>query len=245
MAVLPINRVNAGNHTVSFQARKKTDENIGEGKTNNSQAAGKMVTVPVAVLMALATTSLNAKAPASSNFDKNIDQTELLAYASPSEIGEASTASAKTKDYYTYLNNLKRNGRVIKTIEVPGRRESYTMVLLRDEPRKKNQTDCCDKVIMLSHLHENKDENGNFQNAPEVSQFVYHNIGTNEYCGVVVDVTRKVDDELVFIKYEIKLPDDAADVVIDLLANDNDYVNLTDIQYVKTTDAKLMPMKVF
>ncbi len=245
MAVLPISRVDAGKYTLNFQARKKTEDNIGEGSSNKSPSAGKMVTVPVAVLMALATTSLNAKAPASNEFNQNIDQTELLAYASPSEIGASSSASAKSKDYYKYLNNVKNAGRLIKAVEVPGKREDYTMLFLREKAKDKNYTDCCNKIVMLAHDYTSLDEDGNFQRVPEVTKLIYHNIGATEYCGAVVEKTSKVDDELMTMIYEIRLPDDAANEIIHLIANNTDYVNLTKIKFEETNEPQLMMPKVF
>ena len=131
MAVLPISSVNTKNHTVSFQGRKKTSVlNADEGKNNQPNTAGKMVTVPVAVLMALATSSLNAKAPANQNFDKNIDQTELLAYAAQTD-DYTPTKSVKTDDYYIYFNNLYKAGRVAKALEIPGKETLYNDIIKR------------------------------------------------------------------------------------------------------------------
>lgn len=243
MAVLPISSVNTGKHTVNFQGRKRNiDNNIVEEQTNQSKSAGKMVTVPVAVLMALATTSLNAKEPANQGFDRNIDQTELLAYTSPAEQVSQTDPSA-TADYYTYLNKLKKSGKVIKTMEVPGKRESYTMVFMRDAAYK-GGTDCCSKVILLSHLYA-FDKKSLFDDPPEVTALLYHNIGKEqEYCGAIVECTRKSDEDLAFIKREVRLPDEVANEIIDLIVGDAKYANLTNIEFKKTTNPKLTPMSV-
>ena len=238
MAVLPINSVNTRNHTLNFQGRKrKAEKNISEERYEQPNQAGKMVTIPVAVLMALATTSLNAKTPANQEFDRNIDQTELLAYVSPSE-QSTTQQPEKTKDYYTYLNKLKNAGRVIKTIEVPGR-ESYTMVLLRDEALREGERDFCDRIILLPHQQVDFDKNGNFQEAPEITKLIYHDIGDNEFCGVFVECMRKVNNKYTTKSGEIKLPDDAANIIIRLLNNKSDYVNFTDIKFERTQSADL------
>lgn len=240
MAVLPISSVNTGKSTIKFQGTKKQiDNNMVEEQTNQSKSAGKMVTVPVAVLMALATTSLNAKEPVNQGFDRNIDQTELLAYASPTEQAYQTDPSA-TADYYTYLNKLKKSGKVIKTMEVPGNRESYTMVFMRNAAYN-GGTDCCSKVILLSHLYTSK--KSLFNDPPEVTALRYHNIGKEqEYCGAIIECTRESGDDLVFIKREVRLPDEVANEIIDLIVGDTKYANLTDIKFQKTTDPKLTPM---
>lgn len=238
MAVLPISGVNAVKQAVNFQGRKrKTDENISEGRYEQPNQAGKMVTIPVAVLMALATTSLNAKTPVSQQYDRNIDQTELLAYAAPAAQSAPSQA-AKSDDYYFYFNKLKKAGLVINTMEVPGR-EPYTMMLLRDEPLSKGETDCCSKIVMLPHKYSSKDENGKYIEVPEISKLIYHDIGANEFCGVYVERTRRVGNTYKVEGFEIKLPDEAANIIINLLANESEFVNLTDIKFAKTTSSSL------
>ncbi len=239
MAVLPISSVNTKNHTVSFQGRKKTSVlNADEGKNNQPNTAGKMVTVPVAVLMALATSSLNAKAPANQNFDKNIDQTELLAYTAQTD-DYTPTKSVKTDDYYIYFNNLYKAGRVAKALEIPGK-EPYTMILLRDEPLGEGEADCCDRIIMLPHKQVNRDNKGNFQEAPEITKFIYHDIGEeNEFCGALVQRTKRNGTNWSTETFEIKLPTIAANLIMSILANDSDYVNFTDIKFEKTKSAAL------
>lgn len=239
MAVLPINSVNTGNHTLNFQGRKrKAEKNISEERYEQPNQAGKMVTIPVAVLMALATTSLNAKTPANQEFDRNIDQTELLAYVSPSE-QSTTQQSGKTSDYYAQLNKLKKAGRVIKTIEVPGR-ESYTMVLLRDEALKEDETDCCTSIIMLPYKDKTSTQKITYLDVPKIIRLIYHDIGDNEFCGAMVERRTITNSEYHSDIQEIKLPDEAANIIIKLLADKSDYVNLTDIEFEKTTNANLI-----
>ena len=50
---------------------------------------------------------------------------------------------------------------------------------------------------------------------------------------------RKVNNKYTTKSGEIKLPDDAANIIIRLLNNKSDYVNFTDIKFERTQSADL------
>lgn len=82
-----------------------------------------------------------------------------------------------------------------------------------------------------------------YVSAPSVVRLIYHDIGKdNEFCGALVsqDLMNRDGNIDGYMQYEVKLPDDIANVLIDLLATDGKsrWIKRCDLGFQKTTSAK-------
>lgn len=80
----------------------------------------------------------------------------------------------------------------------------------------------------------------------KVDAFVYHNIGpTSEFCGALI--TREVYDKngraQGIVEREFRLPDEVAQTLADLLTNDLEYENYSNIGVIETKSFQLLPPK--
>lgn len=81
---------------------------------------------------------------------------------------------------------------------------------------------------------------------PVVQELVYHDLGkAKEYCGIIVRTTQRLKSgEFKITKEEVRLPDNCAQILIDLLANYSKMKNRTSIEYSETKSPQLRQTKV-
>lgn len=80
---------------------------------------------------------------------------------------------------------------------------------------------------------------------PWVEELVYHDLGKGkEYCGIIVRSVNKLQNGRYKTTYEeVRLPDECAQTLIDLLANYSKMKNNTSIEYSETKSAQLRQTK--
>ena len=233
MAIAPVINASFTSGNVNFQGKNKKSEQGNPQPIDNK--AGAMVTVPVALLMALATGSINAKAANNNNEYAEANPTEMV-----SEVPQASSQSqtAKSRDYYTYLKFAKEDGKIIQSREIINKDGSYTMIFLKDSPDSKG----CSEIVLLPYNFQSLDKYYNTIDPPTVRKLIHHNLGENkEFAGAYVHYIEYGANDMKFIDKEIKISDDAANDIIDLLAGDNKYYNFTGIKFVQTKRTTLFP----
>lgn len=78
---------------------------------------------------------------------------------------------------------------------------------------------------------------------PYVRELVYHDLGKGkEYCGIIVITHQRLKNgNYKTIKEEVRIPDNCAQTLIDLLANYSKMENSTSIVYSETKSAQLRP----
>lgn len=85
-------------------------------------------------------------------------------------------------------------------------------------------------------------------NPPIVHVLVYHDIGKDkEYCGAIIeqDIKDKDTDEYKgTLRYEMRLPDETAQLIIDLVTNHSKFKNKTLVNIKETTNPHLTAAKI-
>ena len=78
-------------------------------------------------------------------------------------------------------------------------------------------------------------------NPPKVRALTYHNLGGDkDFCGLTIESYRR-DSTGDFRKMvrEVRIDDDTANILIDLIAGDSDFYNKTDIEFEETSSPHL------
>ena len=223
MAIAPIINANMTTKNLSFQGRKEKHQ---ETYSQDSNKAGAMVTVPVAVLMALATTSLNAK-PAEANdpLDNSV-QTELVAQ-NASEIQAPQQSSQSTPQKNTECKDIiawfKSENRFLQSFELVNaqtslpteKRKSYSLVLTRDPKLSQGKYD---KVRLIPYDAKSSD-----WSRYEVIGMAHHKGQGKDYYGAFVqDWTA---DRL----FEVKLTKESAAKLLKIIEGSTLFQNNTSL----------------
>lgn len=250
MVVMPISAASAGygaNNYVNFSGHNKR-KNSGDTEGSpieNIKGTNNLAKVPVVVMIAMSPAMLNAKTPVTNLSGLESVKTEMVA-AIPSdmEIDETSTYIADFAAQGTqqvkpapfgitalrgskihHVDTFNKNGKK-HYIVYYGRKSSSAVESITVFPVGFKTG----KGIQL----------------PFVTELVYHDLGgTNDFCGVIVhSVTKQKNGDFNNKSEEIRLPDECAQNLIDLMANYSNLRNDTSIKYTKTTSSKLRPTKI-
>ena len=248
MAVLTVSSVRFNNSTAVNFGRRENKESENKENNYNSQKASGMVTVPAALLLALATSAINAKEPMPYQDNDNTLKTELLAYATPEsqQYSSSQRAISPNAAHDKYLRYHSNN--IVYSEKVARRGTPHTMVF-------EHVQGSINSVRMVPYDFVDKVEYTNYKgqrevkslNPPQVVKLVYHDTGKDsEFCGVVVRENHYTSKgEFYNLDKEIMLTDNAANQIIDLLAGDSKWSNKTSIEYSTTTSPNLLPPKRF
>ncbi|MBD5403203.1 hypothetical protein HDR58_10485 [bacterium] len=244
MAVLPVSSISVRNNGIAFQGKKENKKEL-----RQENVANKMVTVPVAVLMALATTSLNAKEPTARDYDRNIDQTELMAYVSASEGRPVSQSSIITSP----KTNILDEKFIYKQMNFNSGGKQYTMYFSDMKSSTKIRKNVISSIYVIPKDHKavrNEDSEIEYNRPPLFKKLIVHMDGNPDKAfggALVEEITcdsqgknRKI------IQKEIKLPDDVTNYLLDLLAGDTEYKLLNSLQnvYEKVSNMNIQQPKV-
>lgn len=233
MAILPISNVSVKNNPrlVSFGMRNdEDDDNNGEGYNFPRRVQNKMVTVPLATLIAMSPMVGNANEPAATlNSSKIIE----LAEANPApEVDEAtyvmgvdqSSAMTPAQRKYIQKNNPVKvlsagNGAYIalETYRTGSNNVNFITYLPKDG-------DYRDQMYL-----------------PTVKEIEYHDLGDDSFCGLwTTRQVRKSNDEIFYKRQEFRISDDAANAIIDFLNGDTKMADNTGlkVRVVKTPNLK-------
>ena len=247
MAILPVSSVSFGRrNTVSFvQQDKSKDLPINTGMT---PSLGK--SIPVIVLMAMNPALLNSAATMS-NLQGEEENPNLITMAEPAQNFEIDDA--------TYVMQPETIGKSQSVNKPPYGWEIFELDDIVDSYHGKNALGSFDMVYTNNRI----DESGSISDVyiiqksrdipakpefhpPRVYKLLYHNIGKGkEFCGVITkeDLLDESGKYLGSLETEIKLDDDTAQKLIDLITGHSNWKNNTGIRIYETTSNMLRPGK--
>lgn len=247
MVVMPVSMVNTGvsANNISFSGRNKRNVNVEaeNSPVENSSKASKLAKVPVVVMIAMSPAMMNGKLPAEGLPDMNGAKVEyvtptpemteeLLAMATPAEF-EAPQVNQANSDPMGISEFRYKKIQQLDSFNKNGKKHYIAYTTKRREPGEVQD------VYLFPAGY--KSEPGK-KFIPVVQKLIYHDLGSGkEFCGVVVATSVK---NLQTNQYEtsfeeVRLPDECAQHLIDLLANDTKWTNTTSIRYAETKSSKL------
>ena len=208
-----------------------------------NRSSNNLAKVPVIVLMAMSPAMMNAKTPITNLSEMEDAKTEIIAPIpiDSEELDEMTTVAPdfskphtaqvkapfgvdelighKIHHYDTFMKNGKKHYIVYSGI---------------------NNADYVNKVSVFPEGFDRVKEK---KLLPYVRELVYHDLGKGkEYCGIIVITHQRLKNgNYKTIKEEVRIPDNCAQTLIDLLANYSKMENSTSIKYSETKSAQLRP----
>lgn len=232
MVVLPISRLDNRiyNNNVNFgQIARHNEEEV---QSHQPRKASKMVTIPLATLMALmpiANSNNNAVAQT-----RGTAQTELL----------AQNTSRRTTKYPFDHRYFLANNDVVHTERFKAAGKMQTLVFTHNSSSRSGFKDNdVERIYMIPDGYKTNSS----KTPAQVTKLVYHNIGKDkEYCGIIVheDIYDGETSNGVLGEYkgtlvnEYRLPDEVANTIIRMMSGNSNLNNKTPIKFVETTSAK-------
>lgn len=227
---------------VGQNSRKNNGDTEGSPVEYNRRS-NNLVKVPVVMLMAMSPAMMDAKIPFTNLSEMEEAKTEMVApipidseeldeaitiapdFSNPQNaqkkapFGVTSLLGHKIHHYDTFMNNGKKHYIVYSGI---------------------SNADYVNKVSVFPEGFDSVKEK---KLLPYVRELVYHDLGKGkEYCGIIV-ITHQIlkNGKSKTIKEEVRIPDNCAQTLIDLLANYSKMENSTSIKYSETKSAQLRP----
>lgn len=247
MAILPINSISVmknQSRSVNFQGHNRS-----EHERNQEDFSPKVrmsaVTVPVAVLMAMSPSLLNAKEPMRTLPMDNGINSELFEKAVEAE--EPATYYSVPADYNQDIPNIGnwrrlKNKNILLHKEILGNGAKYHMLFAADKGANPNS------VEYIYVIRDGAKGSDDFNvRPPEVTKFTYHNIGKDkEFCSVrvhesIIGPDGKENGTMI---REIKIDDDAANQIIYLIAGETKWKDSTMLHIDQTTSPRIMEPKI-
>ena len=232
-------------NNISFSGRNKRNVNVEaeNSPVENSSKASKLAKVPVVVMIAMSPAMMNGKLPVEGLPDMNGAKVEyvtptpemaeeLLAMATPAEF-EAPQVNQANSDPMGISEFRYKKIQQLDSFNKNGKKHYIAYTTERREPGE------VQNVYLFPAGY--KSETGK-KFIPQIRELIYHDLGPGkEFCGVIVDTAVK---NLQTNRYEatyeeVRLPDECAQHLIDLLANDTKWTNRTRISYSETKSPKL------
>ena len=151
------------------------------------------------------------------------------------------------KEYFKdYRNAILRTYDFRNGNDVP-----YTLVLMESEwfPGDKSR---CGEIFIVPYNFEYKMFGlGLWEDPPKVAKLIYHNLGEDkEFCGVLVrkhywgkQIKPFENEDLGSKEFEVRLPDEIANEIIDILTGESDLKNMTGIKAIETDTPNLIPLR--
>ena len=232
MAVLPINSVSIDANQYTFTGRKDKKD---------SHKANPLAGLPVVVMLAMAPIA-EGKQPAQFVPIDSEHLTELVAQVNATA---PKTYAASQESEIAKIQNLKyfRNRDIahIQKVKDGNTTKGYLVMsgYLKTMDTPKNT------VREIYYIDDVYLRNTPDEDPPQVRKLIYHDLGPGkEFCSIVTNqlITNKNTKEQKLITRGVKLDDESAQLIIDLLANDRKEfksANLeNDLKFYTTKDAK-------
>lgn len=219
MAILPINSVVTNNHSKMTTFGKRQPQEVDESPV--ARKSNKAATVPVVVLMAMTPSLLNANEPVKFAPVNNPEMTEVLnniAKYAPEESTYVLSPDEMQQNSFPYGCRALRFVSIKAAYPAQGNGSPYTLLFTTSEQNDKSKD--------VSHVYmvpKDFSSNNVIVYPPEVKELIYHNIGKDkEFCGVKVSYYICDSDGKVAgtMTRELRVDDDTANRIIDLLAQD-------------------------
>ena len=236
------------NYYVNFarqNSRKNNDDTEGSPVEYNRRS-NNLAKVPVVMLMAMSPAMMDAKTPVTNLSEMEEAKTEMVApiLIDSEELDEMTTIApdfsnpqnAQTKAPFGVTSLLGQKIYHYDTFMKDGKKHYIVYSSIRTP-------DYVDKVSVFPEGFPNK--SGVL--LPWVEELVYHNLGKGkEYCGIIVRSVNKLQNGRYKTTYEeVRLPNEVAQNLIDLLADDSTMKNATSIKYSKTKSPNLRQTKIY
>lgn len=134
----------------------------------------------------------------------------------------------------------------VTTFKTKGQNYNLIFTTVADHPKENNV-----RFVYIApdnFTGEANNEKRNIIYPPEVRKLIYHNLGDDNksFCGVITrEDTYNQKGIYIGKKYkETVVPDEIAQKIMDLIANDTQWTNKTDIMFYETPDKNLFPTQI-
>lgn len=246
MAVAGLGIGLGANSYVNFagQNSRKNNGDTEGSPVEYNRSLNNLAKVLVIVLMAMLPAMMDAKTPVANLSEMDEAKTEIIApiLIDSEELDEMTTIApyfsnpqnAQTKAPFGVTSLLGQKIYHYDTFMKDGKKHYIVYSSIRTP-------DYVDKVSVFPEGFPNK--SGVL--LPWVEELVYHDLGKGkEYCGIIVRSVNKLQNGRYKTTYEeVRLPDECAQTLIDLLANYSKMKNNTSIEYSETKSAQLRQTK--
>ena len=242
MAVLPINNVSAKANSITFTSKPKRDNENKYAGIPERQDSNSLAKVPVIVMLAMAPMMSDGKKPAQIMPIDNKALTEVLAQAPANPMIVENVP--QIRELRSGIKAIDEQYHIHHICNVTGNGQKGRLIFA-----DYNTNDKADKDIYKIFYVEDRYANKNYGrlNPPHVVGLIYHDLGPGkEFCGIKIHDNRF--DEKYNIdthEYEVRINDEAAQKVIDLLTGDTEWNNVTFIRFEETKSQNLLNPRVF
>lgn len=234
------------NHYVNFagQNSRKNNGDTEGSPVEYNRRSNNLAKVPVVMLMAMSPAMMDAKTPVTNLSEMEEAKTEMVAPI-PIDSEELDEAITIAPDFSNPQNAQKKAPFGVTSLL--GHKIHHYDIFMKDGKKHYivyssiRTPDYVDKVSVFPEGFPNK--SGVL--LPWVEELVYHDLGKGkEYCGIIVRSVNKLQNGRYKTTYEeVRLPDECAQTLIDLLANYSKMKNNTSIEYSETKSAQLRQTK--
>jgi hypothetical protein len=238
MAILPISSVSAKasrNQTTKFTGH--IDRTEDENQNYQPRKASKMATIPVALLIAMMPTATDAKAPALPECAEATYEavTSTKTRTDKHPIPPADKINLSTLEGGEYIRAQKQTVQYAKRINTNGGPATLLFVRNWYDPES-----AVGNIYVIQDKYVHPTHNASELTPPTVNRFIYHNTNDgNEYGAVKVHTHNERKDGTMFGMFkEIKLTDEIAQVILDLISDDTHWMNATGINFNETSNPR-------
>lgn len=246
MVIAPVNSVNFKNNyaSLNFGSRKNNDTEGQEFNPSQRRNTTDLSKMPVVVLLAMTPALSEAKVPENyaniipitTNYTK--PEQDVSTYARFPETQETPQSKAPfgyqglRNDAVKLLHDFKING--------------VNCHLILTSTGANKSTNIVDYAYII---YDNKKPDPRImQSPPEITKLVYHNIGKDkEFCGVIIDedIIGNDDKYKGTIRKEVRLDDNTAQILIDLITGYSKFKNESTIKLEEVKTPQMHPVKVY
>lgn len=243
MAVLPVSSVKFNSSRVNFGNIREEEDEVQE-QPRQSSSIGKKLAVPVIVLMAMNPSLLQAQDKYVPNSNNELNDGHFIELvAKPYTAPEADYDFTLVGNKYDYLKWPCFDRLDVKMVRnATGNNSPYYMVYT--SYLKNRGKSVVNEVYFVK-------KEGNVSNSgadfpPRVEELIYHDIGKDEYCGVLTreSMIDSNGERYGYLIREIRIDDDNAREMVKLLQDESKYKNETKIKMSKTYSKDLTERKI-
>lgn len=252
MVVMPVSSALSSLRTNSYMSFGGRKDNADSGEenlyANDSRSSANLAKVPVVVLMAMSPAMLNANQPEIKAVQNGLAPKVEMVQALPteSEMDEAATIAPfeelpeVQQASYDPLNQYEyKRQRVLlhDTFRYNGKK--YHLVFVQPEDYKKG-------IVNVVNLFPDGFKSDSKHFMPKITEFVVHNVPGQELWGSVIvrNTVVSPDHKITSTYTDMRLPDEQAQKVLDLIQDSSNFSNGTNIKYNRVTTPNLRPTRV-
>lgn len=247
MAIAPISSVSFKNNSgINFTSRVKNDSEGQEFVPSQRKGTTDLAKMPVIVLLAMTPALTEAKVPEKLDAG-NIPPSAEMMYEAPEEDEDnffimvpKNPEVTQTRAPYGFESLKYENINMVHKFRGDGVEQN----LLFTAKGTSNEVDFIYIIPTNTRGGKTTDDI-----PPMVHQLVYHDLGKDkEYCGAIIeeDIIEKGTGKYKgTMRSEMRLPDETAQKIIDLVTGHSKFKNNTIVKIKETTSPMLMPPKIY